>query len=53
MKYSILNPLLYLPTVALYTSAWIEIIAIAQILIIKPVALYTSAWIEISRVEAH
>ena len=33
--------------VALYTSAWIEILKRAAKLIKKAVALYTSAWIEI------
>ena len=34
--------------VALYTSAWIEILKRAAKLIKKAVALYTSAWIEIN-----
>ena len=36
------------PLVALYTSAWIEIVASIRNQRSKSVALYTSAWIEIA-----
>ena len=37
------------PSVALYTSAWIEIISMLRVMLAIDVALYTSAWIEINR----
>ena len=39
-------------SVALYTSAWIEISAYAWKLSKLPVALYTSAWIEIDYIKS-
>ena len=35
-----------IPTVALYTSAWIEMMTVAKTIVLPVVALYTSAWIE-------
>ncbi len=52
LKYQLLRVYFYKLTVALYTSAWIEIIHTNHLMKKQGVALYTSAWIEIQESKA-